>query len=842
MTAPLRSTPHASAIAAISASQNTAPVAEFRCLFTQDIRRKQKRWQDGFLKFHTFNNRVMVYDQARNFLGDTYHKDSNELQEGDELNLNNGALVEVAEAMGITQTDLKPLFEKKTIDPPPARTAASQTRPFQRPSSVAPSNLQGKESQLRHKSLNTLLGTPKGPIGKAQPMRSPYEARKEKENEQVEDRKPKRLKTAHAPANWRASSPVQEESSVAKRDLPSWPRTADAKSMRRPAKFIPPSANIITIDSESDPHPSLLSDVAFPSTPPTVTRIRAERRTLQTSIPKPVLPDTPPVQTPKIPRGKVPVSSVKALETPKQAVPVSSPPVSASNRLTNVEFAIQPAKKPPKESFPAAASSPAPIRKPKSLRLSTGVKRGTLLCQALPQQTSRAGSEARASSAKMKTRKASHVTSKEPLPAIANDAELHQRDRASITKRESTMSKGKRKEVELGGEVAPKRVRVSKSPLEPSPDFFDDQELIHGCMDQQLLVSSSPTQPSKAPSPPAATVAKPKPAAAKKSASKDPTARKRNVAEPSELKPAKSISAPPKETTRKAQPRKKAVAKPPPASNISPPPAAPALEPPVPPSQDASPTHIETSDTRSRTESTSPSKIAFSTGGFPKKAKRKSKASAPRPILATPAPAPVPEASVPAKSTEDETVALPRLHPLRAGAGAGAGKKGPNPLMSTTELAALLQIPKSTKKALLDPIENDLVTSNTGKPSHRNIRRMRSENDAPIPSTAKDWEKCNLPKTSCTLTELSDPPAQILQTNKEPLKKKTTGLSALIRKTDPRRRFKLTRTQSLTVETNVGGGGMAEVELPSPVVDDDVGPWSTEAAWLFDWQPLDGSK
>ena len=99
MTAP-RSTQYASTIAAITASQNSAPVAEFRCLYTQDVKRKQKRWQDGYLKFHTFNSRVMVYDQARNFLGDTYHKDSNQVQEGDELTLNNGALVEVAEPMG----------------------------------------------------------------------------------------------------------------------------------------------------------------------------------------------------------------------------------------------------------------------------------------------------------------------------------------------------------------------------------------------------------------------------------------------------------------------------------------------------------------------------------------------------------------------------------------------------------------------------------------------------------------------------------------------------------------------------------------------------------------------
>src|SRR5690242_21646248 len=105
MTAPLRGTPHSQ----LPASQ-TAPVAEFRCLYTPDVRKKQKKWQDGFLKFHSFNNRVMVYDQARNFLGDTYYKDSDALHEGDELTLDKGVMAEVADALGVTQTALKPLI------------------------------------------------------------------------------------------------------------------------------------------------------------------------------------------------------------------------------------------------------------------------------------------------------------------------------------------------------------------------------------------------------------------------------------------------------------------------------------------------------------------------------------------------------------------------------------------------------------------------------------------------------------------------------------------------------------------------------------------------------------
>ena len=148
--------------------------------------------------------------------------------------------------------------------------------------------------------------------------------------------------------------------------------------------------------------------------------------------------------------------------------------------------------------------------------------------------------------------------------------------------------------------------------------------------------------------------------------------------------------------------------------------------------------------------------------------------------------------------------------------------------MSTTELAALLQKPKRTKKALNDPIEDDTISP--GKSPNRSFRRVRSENDAPIPSTAEDWEKRNLPKTSATSLEAADVHVPVPL---EPAKKPASGLSALIKKTDPRRKFK--RTQSLNVDTNVPLA--EEPELPSPVVDHDVGPWSTEAFDLFDWRP-----
>lgn len=84
----------------VPSTQNTAPVLEFRCLYTHDLRRKQKRWQDGLLRFHTFNKRIMVYDVTRNYIGDTHYRDDGIVQDGDELELDRGILIQVGEARG----------------------------------------------------------------------------------------------------------------------------------------------------------------------------------------------------------------------------------------------------------------------------------------------------------------------------------------------------------------------------------------------------------------------------------------------------------------------------------------------------------------------------------------------------------------------------------------------------------------------------------------------------------------------------------------------------------------------------------------------------------------------
>ncbi|KAH6625915.1 hypothetical protein C7974DRAFT_456311 [Boeremia exigua] len=853
MTVP-RGTPHAS---------QTAPVAEFRCLYTADVRKKQKKWQDGFLKFHAFNSRVMVYDHARNFLGDTYYKDRDALAEGDELTLDKGVLVEVADALGVTQTDLAPLFERRpqgvagassasgvpsvprvplgaplSVPPsaprrfqPPshvARPAASSAvRPsvshVTRPPPIAPAvrpptaatpaarpppttatttastatatTTPRTAQQLRHKSLNTLLGTPKGPIGKSVPITSPYEARqeqqREKENDFAVDRAAKRQKTTHRPttsvtspvapattSTTRLSSPVQE-SPVPRKILPPPVRTstmsakAPAVSARKPARPLPHDTPVVILD-EPDAVAPPSSDPSLPDTSPDVSRTPSRPAT-----PPPVRPVVAAKQTPRIPRGRVPVPSVKALETPRAPAPPSSPPVSASNRLTNVDFAVQPTpiKAPAKGAkqpspLPSLEPPKSPPRNPKakSLRLSKGVKRGTLMiCQPTPAlPPSRHSSEARVLAKKPSVARRSNTPNRRsPTPPAVQD-----------TSTASIASKAKRR----AGRDTVECARLSEVSLD---EFDDDQELMHGLMDQQLLVSAIPPEPIAIPSSPEVVLSRPKAAKAV------PTTRK---TAPRKARESASVKTPPPPPTRSNKP----VQNPQVIRDPSPPAAMNAEAADV-QSRAASPALSVLSDSRSRTASLSPRKLAaLSTGGF----RRNPKSATPQPILAP--------------AQRNETVALPP-HPLRA------NKKGP--LMTTTELAAMLQQPKKKRRAPADPIEDEGETAETSP--NRKFRRVRSENDAPIPSTSEDWEKRNAPKAPLAATET------LIADTAVP--KKRSGLAALIKKTDPRKKF--VRTQSLTVETTLPPAHATESPMVSPVVDKDIGPWSTEAFDLFDWRP-----
>ncbi|KAI1498391.1 hypothetical protein F5X99DRAFT_326003 [Biscogniauxia marginata] len=156
---------------------STAPVLEFVCLFTHDLRRKQKRWQDGRLKYHTFNKRLMVYDERGNFVGDTHWCEDYDFGEGEELQLERGSsLVQVAECVGSRDQDLSELIDKRAQEKAKRQSAALARRPptaeSATPQAVTP------HFQLQQRPLHNVIGTPTGHHGRAlMPTESPYEER-----------------------------------------------------------------------------------------------------------------------------------------------------------------------------------------------------------------------------------------------------------------------------------------------------------------------------------------------------------------------------------------------------------------------------------------------------------------------------------------------------------------------------------------------------------------------------------------------------------------------------------------------------------------------------------------
>ena len=168
---------HPTSTLVVPATQNTAPVLDFRCLYTHDLRRKQKRWQDGIARFHTFNKRLMVYDESRNFVGDTHWRESDPVQDGDELQLDKGVLIQIGEETARVEQDLTELLERRKRAPI-VESSAAESMPNPTPHSESATPNPGT-SALRPKSLNVLLGTPKGRIGRAAiPHKSPFEVRR----------------------------------------------------------------------------------------------------------------------------------------------------------------------------------------------------------------------------------------------------------------------------------------------------------------------------------------------------------------------------------------------------------------------------------------------------------------------------------------------------------------------------------------------------------------------------------------------------------------------------------------------------------------------------------------
>ncbi|MCJ1272150.1 hypothetical protein MMC22_012057 [Lobaria immixta] len=182
----------------VPSTQNTAPVLDFSCLYTHDIRRKAKRWQDGIVRFHTFNNRVMVYDVSRNFVGDTHWREPNPLQDGDDVELEKGVLIQIGESTGSTDQDLSDLFKKRRN---PGVASPGRT-PLAQPAAVGTANSTSVPlSQLRPKTLNSLLGKPKGPLGRAAiPLKSPCQLRRGNGRDTAAEARPAKRQRLETPA------------------------------------------------------------------------------------------------------------------------------------------------------------------------------------------------------------------------------------------------------------------------------------------------------------------------------------------------------------------------------------------------------------------------------------------------------------------------------------------------------------------------------------------------------------------------------------------------------------------------------------------------------------------
>lgn len=167
------------------ATPTTATVLDYNCLFTHDLKRKQKRWQDGKLKYHTFNKKIMVYDERGNFIGDAHWQAGGDLEEDEELELDRGAaIVQVADCVGCREQDLTEVLDKRAREVEKRRAMAAAKTPA--PSRAratpapapAPAAQDGTHFQLSHRSLRSIVPSP-GPLGRAAiSSRSPYETRK----------------------------------------------------------------------------------------------------------------------------------------------------------------------------------------------------------------------------------------------------------------------------------------------------------------------------------------------------------------------------------------------------------------------------------------------------------------------------------------------------------------------------------------------------------------------------------------------------------------------------------------------------------------------------------------
>ncbi|KAF3256465.1 hypothetical protein TWF192_001889 [Orbilia oligospora] len=100
--------------ASIPPTSHSAPIDEYIVLWTADKYKKLKKWHDGYLRYHTFNKRLMVYDHLMNKVCDKFLPEPEPIDIGDDL-IFDSHLVTIEDIKGRQTQDLRPLFEK-TVD------------------------------------------------------------------------------------------------------------------------------------------------------------------------------------------------------------------------------------------------------------------------------------------------------------------------------------------------------------------------------------------------------------------------------------------------------------------------------------------------------------------------------------------------------------------------------------------------------------------------------------------------------------------------------------------------------------------------------------------------------
>ncbi|KAI1278842.1 hypothetical protein F5Y07DRAFT_55818 [Xylaria sp. FL0933] len=239
----------------------TATVCEHACLFTHDLRRKQKRWQDGRLKYHTFNRRVMVYDERGNFVGDTHWREDHDLADGDDLELERGGiLIQVGECVGTRDQDLSELIDKRAQERAQRQAAAAARRP---PVATV-ATLHHKQQLIPQKHLHDVIGTPSGHHGRAVlPKESPYEERRQRQSPpQSDDTRPaKRQRKDISPPSRAGYAQNLFGATLTLSGRPSSQASAHNRSSRQiafqPKDAQPSTRTFATLHNPARPEPSL---------------------------------------------------------------------------------------------------------------------------------------------------------------------------------------------------------------------------------------------------------------------------------------------------------------------------------------------------------------------------------------------------------------------------------------------------------------------------------------------------------------------------------------------------------------------------------------------------------